>query len=468
MNFSNHSYHALLGLCFLLIIGCKKDNKAAAKPNILFFLVDDQRNDALGCYGNPIIQTPTIDSLANNGIRFTNAFVTTAICMASRATILTGMTSRSNGVSSYQTKLKPNLTSDVYPKILGDNGYRTGFIGKFGFQVEGNDQPENWFDYFKPVNRDSYFIKLENGKLRHETDLDADYAIDFIRSQDTPQPFCLSVSFNAAHAEDNDKRPGIGHYPWPPSIDGMYEGIEMPAPKLSDSTIYNNMPDFLKVSLNRERYFWRWDTPEKYQTNMRAYFRMISGIDKAIERVLKELKAQGLSENTIIVYAADNGYYMGNRGFAGKWSHFEESLRIPMIIYDPRKPKIKRGTIEDKMVLNLDLASTFIDMAGIKVPETYQGESLVPLINEENPENWRSSFFCEHLYPHKIIPKWEGVHTEKHIYARYFEQEPIYEFLHNLEQDPDELINLAKDSNETELLENMRNLCNSYIEKYSH
>ena len=128
----------------------------------------------------------------------------------------------------------------------------------------------------------------------------------------------------------------------------MYEDLEMPPPRLNATDIYDSQPNFLKESINRERFFWRWDTNEKYQTNLRAYFRMLSGIDGAIARFLTELERQGLSDNTIIVYSADNGYYMGDRGFAGKWSHYEQSLRVPLIVMDPRLPEARREPLSVK------------------------------------------------------------------------------------------------------------------------
>lgn len=452
-----------------LFISCQKTQIAETKqPNILFFLIDDQRNETLGCYGHPILKTPNIDRLAENGTRFSNAFVTTSICMASRATIFSGLVTRSSGVSSYwETPMDTDMTVDVYPRVLKRNGYRTGFIGKFGFTLEDKKTPDSWFDYYKPMDRNPYFKTMPDGTLRHETDIDGDYAIEFLRSQDKNQPFCLSVSFNSAHAEDGDLRPGIGHYPWPPSTDGMYEDIVIPDPRLSDSTIFNAMPPFLKESLNRVRYFWRWDTPEKYQVNMKAYFRMISGIDNVIGRVLAELEKQGLAENTIVVYLADNGYYMGDRGFAGKWSHYEQSLRVPMIIYDPRLPKEKRGLVNDEMVLNLDMAPTFIDLAGLDQPKQYQGKSLMPLVRDENPENWRTSFYCEHLNLHPKIPKWEGIRSSRYVYARYFEQgPPPYEFLHDLSTDPDQLVNLVDDENCKDILDELRQQCDETVENY--
>ena len=140
------------------------------------------------------------------------------------------------------------------------------------------------------------------------------------------------------------------------------------------------MPDFLQTSITRERYFWRWNTEQKYQTNLRAYFRMASGIDAAIGRLLKALDEAGLADNTIIVYSADNGYHMGNRGLAGKWSHFEESLRVPLVICDPRVPAAQRGKVTSAPVLNLDLPATFLDWAGVPVPQRYQGRSLQPIV----------------------------------------------------------------------------------------
>ncbi|MDG1729915.1 MAG: sulfatase [Algibacter sp.] len=444
----------------------KEEKLIAKKPNIIFILVDDQRNDALGCYGHEIIKSPNIDKLAEEGVRFSNAFVTTSICMASRATILTGMTSRSNGVSNMQIPLDTLLSKEVYPKLLKKEGYKTGFIGKFGFSIMGKKEPQNWFDYFKPTKR--YWNEMPDGSNKHETELDGDYAIEFLNQQDKTQPFCLSVSFNAAHAEDSDLRPGFGHYPWIKEVDGMYEDIRIPEPRLNDSTIYNAHPKFMKESLNRIRYFWRWDTPEKYQTNMKAYYRLISGIDYTIGRITKELEKLGLADNTIIVYAADNGYYMGDRGFAGKWSHYEQSLRIPMIIFDPRVTKEKRGKVVDNMVLNLDLPSTFLEYAGVTVPKSYQGISLKQFLEKDTVTNWRTSFFCEHLYPDKIIPKWEGVRNERYKYAVYFEQNPPYEYLHDLITDPDELINLANNPEYKSILDELRVECENYVKKYTN
>lgn len=440
-----------------------KKELSTNQPNIVFFLVDDQRNDTLGCAGHPIIQTPVIDSLAKKGCRFSNAFVTTSICAASRASILSGLYERTHGYTFKTLPLQEKYLLQSYPVVLQNNGYRTGFIGKLGVKSEGNFL-ENLFDYFQPLRRNPYFHQLPDGSKRHATDLAADHAIEFIRNNQADMPFCLSVSFNAPHAEDSDKE---NHYPWPPSTNGMYEDITIPSPQLSEPSIFKSMPKFLQKSMNRDRYFWRWDTAEKYQKNMKAYFRMITGIDFAIGRVIKELEQLNLTQNTVIIYAADNGYYMGNRGFAGKWSHYEESLRIPLIVYDPRIPPSRSGSVEKSIALNIDLPSLIVDLAGIKVPPSYQGRSLKPLIYGIN-RNWRKDFFCEHLMNHEEIPKWEGVHGKRFVYARYFEQQPVYEFLHDLEVDPNELINFAENNQYHKTLKQMRQRCNELIRKYNN
>ena len=341
--------------------------------------------------------------------------------------------------------LDPNLCETSYFAVLKKAGYRTGHIGKEHVTITP-ESSKSMFDVRRQLGRNPYFKKMPDGSLRHETQILGDWGIEFLKEQPRDQPFCLTISFNATHAEDGDKRPGIGHYPWPETTNGMYEDQTMPLPRLNDPAIYEAQPDFLKKSINRQRFFWRWDTPEKYQTNMRAYFRMLSGIDHEIGRLSEQLKKLGLADNTIIIYSADNGYYMGERGFAGKWTHYEESLRVPLIIYDPRAPQDQRGQICQEIALNTDLASTFIDFAGEKTPAAHTGRSLVPLLQKKTPPDWRTDFLCEFLAVPKSIPMWEGVRDTNWVYARYYveglEKKP-FEFLHDLKNDPDELKNIA-------------------------
>ena len=198
---------------------------------------------------------------------------------------------------------------------------------------------------------------------------------------------------------------------------------------------------------------------------MRAYFRMISGYDNVMKRVFAALEEKGLDKNTIIIYSADNGYYMGNRGFAGKWTHYEESLRVPLIIYDPREPEETGGSLEENIALNIDIPATILDFAGILAPQHYQGKSLLPVLKDQDASEWRDSFFCEHRMEHDQIPKYVGVHGQRYVYVNYYEQNPPYEYLHDLEKDPDQLINLANNTEYKEILQNMREKCENFENK---
>lgn len=448
-------------LAAILLVQCKnKSTPQEDRPNILFILIDDQRNDVTSYAGHPIVKTPTIDKLAENGVRFTNAFVTTPICAASRASIFTGLYESKHNYTFGKKPIKKEFIKNSYPYLLKKADYQTGFVGKFGVRIEMQDNliPQ-MFDYYKPSPKNApYFETLADGNKKHSAEVKGDEAIEFINNQTTEKPFCLSISFNAVHAVDNNKIPGNnGHYPYPKAVANLYQNIEIPKPKLNDPSIYENHPDFLKNSLNRERYFWRWDTQEKYQTNMKAYYRMISGYDNVIKRVLDVLKEKGLDKNTIIIYSADNGYYLGNRGFAGKWSHYEESLRIPLIIYDPRKSKKKTTNTIDKIALNIDIPSTILDFAGISPQEIHQGKSLMPILNNEINETWRNSFLVEHRMEHNKIPKYVGIHDQRYVYANYYEQNPPYEYLHDLQKDPDQLENLRNHPEYKSVLQSMRN-----------
>ncbi|MEA1877310.1 MAG: sulfatase [Bacteroidota bacterium] len=452
----------LLVLSSLLSACTNADNSQDIQPNILFFLIDDQRNDVLSCAGHPIVKTPTVDQLAAGGIRFTNAFVTTSICAASRASIITGLYESRHNYTFGKDPVKKEFMLQSYPYLLKQIGYRTGFIGKFGFKIEEKDSfIHEMFDYYKPSPRSTpFFIKQDDGSKRHSAEIKGDQAIEFIKENPADQAFCLSVSFNAVHAVDGNLTPGNdGHYPYPKAVADLYEGLEMPLPDLSDPEIFENHPEFLKTSMNRERFFWRWDTEEKYQTNLRAYFRMISGYDRVMGRVIAALEEKGVDENTVIIYSADNGYYMGNRGFAGKWSHYEESLRVPMVIYDPRLPERKIGRTADQMVLNIDIPATILDLAGIAPPEIYQGASLLPIVSHKRTIDWRLDFMIEHRMNNPSIPKYVGIRGERYVYANYYEQEPAYEYLHDLKEDPDQLVNLVGNHDYDEILKNMRKQC---------
>ena len=450
---------------FLILMLATSRLVSGAAPNFIFFLSDDHRWDRLGCAGHPILKTPTMDGLASEGVRFSNMFVTTSICAASRATLFTGLYERTHGYTFGTPPISEQHWQASYPGKLKQAGYRTGFVGKFGVSVDKGLHKET-FDFFRPLNRNPYFHTMPDGSKRHESEVAGDRAVEFLDTCSNEKPFCLSVCFNASHAEDSDKRPGIGHFPWPKAVDGLYEDADIQPPRLSDPDIFANHPPFMQASMNRDRFYWRWDTPEKFKTNLRAYYRMITGLDNVMGRVLEELKTRGLDKNTVIVFAGDNGYYEGQRGFAGKWSHYEESLRVPLIIFDPRAASDERGKVAEPMALNVDVAATILAYAGVELPEHYQGRSLVPLMRGKEPVEWREDTFCEHLMDNAKIPKWEGVRGRRFVYARYFEQDPVYEYLHDLEADPDQLKNLASDPAHAAQLTKMRERTDELRDSY--
>ena len=421
----------------------------ADQPNLVFILSDDHRADFLGCAGHPVVKTPTLDQLAADGVRFANAFVTTSICAASRATLFTGLTERSHGFTFGTPPIHQEWIRNSYPALLQNNGYRTGFVGKFGVRIEG--KPDNeMFDWYVPLNRNPY-IKTLKGLQRHVSDIIGDEAIDFIKTTAEDQPLCLSVSFNAAHAEDGDK---ANHYPPPETERELYRDIQVDQPRLVET--FKDLPLFLQRSMNRDRWYWRWDTQAKYEKNVRNYYRMITGLDRNIGRIIDAIEQSGRGDNTVVIFMGDNGYYKGDRGLAGKWSHFEESLRVPLIVYDSRNPHVNEKRVSQEITLNLDVAPTLLAYAGIELPEHYQGKSLQPLVASLDSGWDRNSFTCEHLMNNPSIPKWEGIRDQRFTYAKYFEQEPPFEFLHDRVADPDQRINFASDPDYAEKLNDLR------------
>jgi arylsulfatase A-like enzyme len=421
-----------------------------SKPNIVFILTDDQRWDMLGCAGNSIIKTPNVDALAKDGVRFRNMFVTTAICAASRASILTGLYERTHRYTFNTKPITNNHIALSYPALLKKSGYRTGFVGKFGVGVE-KGAIKSLFDSFAPSGH-PYWKKQSDGSRKHLTDIEGEKAIAFLDTVKPGQPFCLSISFNAPHATDNDPK----QYHWQKEVDHLYSDTKFPVPKTMTEDFFRAHPDFLKKSESRVRFKWRFDEPKKYQDMVRGYYRMISGVDLVVGRVRARLQKRKLADNTIIVFTSDNGYFLGDRGFADKWYIYEPSIRVPLIVYDPRARKVDRGRVVDSMVLNVDLCPTMLELAGVKVPKLTQGRSLVPLLKGNVPEDWRTDFFYEHLYERKNIPKSEGVRTERFTYVRWFEQKPLVEELYDHRADFDETKNLIRDPKFTEILARLR------------
>jgi len=448
-----------LGACAAALAapGCtRRGAPEASPPNIILLVTDDQRHDALGCAGNPIIHTPVMDDLASRGIRFEQAFATTPICAASRASIFTGRYERSHGYTFTKPPLSSALMDKSYPALLRRAGYHTGFVGKFGIKVE-EGVVDALFDRFHPT---AYpYFKEVDGEKRHLTDIHGDLALAFLRDRPHDRPFCLSLSFWAPHADDDSTQ----QYFWPEACGGLYRDVVIPPPPTSEPEFFEALPAFLKHSLNRVRWFWRFDTPEKYQAMVKGYYRMISGVDRVIGRLQDELVRQGIERDTVIILISDNGYFLGERGFAGKWLMHEPSIRVPLIVYDPRLRPAPGGHVVTEAALNLDLAPTMLDMAGLPAPGEMQGKSLVPVMRSRN-RPFRTEVFCEHLWDHPQIPRTEALRTGGWKYIRYLDH-PGYEELYDLREDPHESRNLASDPGQSPRLQNMRRRCRELAEQ---
>ena len=408
------------------------------RPNILLMLGDDHRWDALGCMGNRIIQTPQLDRLGHEGVIFENHFCTTPICCASRASIMLSQYAGTNGIYDFATPLSPEQVRETYWYQLKQAGYHIGFVGKFGV---GDTMPSGEFDYWKGFpGQGKYFPQGPKGP--HLTYIMRDQANEFFESVPRGQPFCLSVSFKAPHVQDEAPEQYL------PSADtlSLYKDVTIPPFVGAPTSDIRRFPLAIQHSERRHRWGVRFATPELYQASHKGYYRLISGIDNAIGSMRETLARLGMADNTIIIYSADHGIFNGEHGLAGKWYGQEESIRMPLIVYDPRFSESVKGTRRGAMTLNIDLHPTVMELAGLKPPPTAQGRSLVPLIADKDSEG-RHVWFIEHHFPYRgWIPSSEGIRTERWKYLCYTDSAAPFEELYDLWSDPHETRNLAGDA----------------------
>lgn len=437
-----------------LILGaCLAAAPAADRPiNLVVIVADDWRWDCLRHAGNPIIQTPHLDALAADGVRFRNAFVTTSICALSRASILSGQYVRRHGITDFTKPFTPAAWADTYPARLRSAGYRTGFVGKFGV---GNakaiaDAGKN-FDYWRGLpGQAGPFFDPKDPTRTHATARFGGECLDFLRECEPGRPFCLSVSFSAPHARDGDAREFA-----PDSRDeSLY--AEVTIPPTATEADFHLLPEHARNMEGRKRWQRRFSSPDLYQRTVRDYYRLITGVDREIGRIRALLAERGLADSTVVVFTSDNGFFLGDRGMADKWLMYEPSIRVPLIVHDPRLPADRRGSVVHELALNVDVAPTLLELVRQPVPPTMQGRSVVPLLQGQKPADWRTDFFYEHNCGTKIIPPSEGVRAERWKYLRWMGTEPPVEELYDLQADPDERHNLAGDPNRAGLLKRLR------------
>ncbi|WP_342083579.1 sulfatase family protein [Dyadobacter sp. OTU695] len=429
----------------------KKQAADPKKPNIIFLLTDDHRWDALGVMGNKIIQTPNLDALANNGILFRKAYVTTAICCVSRASIMSGQYESRHKINDFTTDFSPEALAQTYPALLKKQGYKLGFVGKLGIDVK--NQPDSLFDYWSsPKERQPvYELINKSGKMVHHTDsVNTDIA-RFIDQFADKGPFNLSVSFKAPHELDGTPPT----YPVQARFKDLYKNAAIPKPETADPKYWDKHPDFFRTDKNIGRDRWKplFATEELRQETTRDYYRLISGVDEVVGNLVAQLKQKGIYDNTVIIFMGDNGFSLGEHGLEGKWFGFEESIRVPMIVSGASLPKNLIGKKSDVVALNIDVAPTMLALAGAEVPAGMQGKNLLQFVSGKVAP--RKDFFYEHTYlGSPRLPKVEGVVGQDFKYMKYIEHD--YEELYNTGKDPHETANLAHNEAHKQKLSQMR------------
>ena len=437
-------------------------NKGTKRPNIIFILTDDQRWNTTGYSGNKLAHTPEMDKLAHSGVVFNNAIATTPICAASRASIFSGLYERTHKYTFQSGDIKDEYMQYAFPKLLRDSGYYTAFFGKFGVKYKHLDQMYDEFDNYdrndKYTDRRGYYYKKIGKDTVHLTRYTGQHAIDFIDKAPTDKPFCMQLSFSAPHAHDSAKE----QYFWDKETDFVLDNTVIPPANYSDIKYFNKLPQKVKDGFNRLRWTWRFDDPEKYQRMVKGYYRMIAGVDLEITKIRNELEKKGIADNTVIILMGDNGYFLGERQLADKWLMYENSIRVPLIVYDPR---IKDHKEVNEMALNIDIAPTIAALAGVKLPQTWHGKSLDALIATKEMSVKRDTILIEHIWEFKNIAPSEGVRTKDWKYFRYVNDKSIEE-LYNIQKDPDELDNLINNKKYQKIVNNLRLKCDELILKY--
>ena len=443
---------------------------AEKQPNIVFIFSDDHAYQAISAYNHPLklLETPNIDRIAKSGMRFDRCIVPNSICGPSRATILTGKYSHSNGFYD-NSRSRFDGSQDTFPKVLQKAGYQTAILGKWHLVSDPTG-----FDHWHILPGQGIYYNppmIKNGeRSKHEgytTDLITDFSLEWLKTRDKNKPFLLMCQHKAPHREWAPALRHLGHdkdrkYPEPETLFDDYSGRGV-AEKNQDMTIAKTMnardlkltpPPYLNDAQRKEwdayyaprnkafeeaklegKDLVRW----KYNRYMHDYLGCIKAVDEGVGKILDYLDREGLAENTIVVYTADQGFYLGEHGWFDKRWIFEESLRTPLLV---RWTGVtKPGSVDNHLVSNLDFAQTFLEAAGVKAPEDMQGRSLVPILKGESPADWRKSFYY-HYYefpgPHAVRRHY-GVVTDRHKLVYFYEPGVDYWELFDIQTDPKEM-----------------------------
>lgn len=401
------------------LLGCA-DGGPARRPNILLVLTDDVRHDTLGCAGDARLQTPNLDRLAKEGVRFSNAFVTSSLCSPSRASMLTGCYAHRHGVIDNISR-DPDRSCPTFAQVLQQAGYETAYIGKWHMLARAT--PRAGFDHWISFTSQGEYIRNTmnfNGDWRlvmnYITDELTDHAVEFI-GREREKPFLLVVGHKAAHAPFVPATRHAGHY----------AGVDFTRRGESDGDLARK-PDWGGRGA---------DAPTA--EDLRNYHRCLLAVDEGVGRLVQALRDKGQLDDTLVVYTSDNGLLLGEHGgLRDKRAAYEASIRVPLLVRHPRLAG--KGRTCDEMALGLDLMPTFCEAAGIATPASSQGRSLLPLAQGGRG---RDDFLYEYFREEGTVPTCLAVRTREWKYVTYPEDPGLQPELYDLRTDPDERLNLA-------------------------
>ena len=441
-------------LCFAISGLSRCEAAEDTRPNIVFLFADDQCTYSLGCYGNKDVRTPNMDQLAREGLVFDNHYNTTAICMASRANVFTGMYEYKTGCNFTHGDMRAETWAKSYPILLREAGYLTAFAGKFGIVVDGKGLCEDDFDFWGGGPGQTNYSTAKNKSMRkyadkypHSTLSYGAFGQDVIReSVKREKPFCLSISFKAPH------KPATPD----PRFDDIYAGKSFTKPANFGREFGEHLSPQSKQGRQYPRFFdWKYDTD--YDGEMAKYHQQIYAIDVALGMIRDELKAQGVADNTVVIYTSDNGYICGSHGYGSKVLPMEESSRVPLMIYDPRSPLSGKQLRCDRLTGNIDFAPTMLQLAGLSVPSNMDGKSLLSLLQNPKQGGHEQMSFINVYGPLPTHSLSCFTRRYKYTYWWYGDDamQPAEE-LFDTDRDPLELRNLVGETDAAKVLEEMR------------
>ncbi len=474
------------------------------RPNILVIFSDDHADQTISAFGSRMMQTPNIDRIAHEGAILRNTFVTNSLCAPSRAVLLTGKYSHLNGLKDNDPRRQFDGTQQQLQKLLATNQYQTAWIGKWHLQT----LPQG-FDFWRVLPDQGHyyqpdFINMGNDTVRYKgyvTNLISDFSMNWLSQRDKDKPFFLVVGEKATHRSWLPDIPDLGAYdavtfPEPPNFHDNYEGrtaarnqdmlVRKTLSVQNDLKVrpdYNSRSQFGRFSpeqlLPFKKYYDKialeYDAVKndsskleqwKFQRYIKDYLATARSLDRNIGRILKYLDSTGLAKNTVVIYASDQGFYMGEHGWFDKRFMYEESLRTPFVIRYPGK--IKAGTRMDKIVVNIDFAPTLLEIAGVKAPLDMQGKSFWKLLSSPSvKQSWRRGMYYhyyEYPEPHRVAPHF-GIRTEQYKLIRFYGPDNHWE-LYDLKNDKGEMQNLYGNAKYRKLIQQLEKQLRALINEY--